>query len=212
MMDIPYGKLAIYVLTFVGYIYSGYGSGLLTNLRDAVISAESIFGDVFHNVIKVAKNFRNFHDIFDAAVEENCVFKCPTGAAPRLDRHHVPSADGCGSLGLKIDTDYLPVGEMKKCCDLHDICYDTCNNDKEVCDMEFKRCLYKYCDSYDKTVGGISIVKACKGAAKMLFTGTLTLGCKAYIDAQKKACYCAPAPAYGWKDKKNYKYTRGDEL
>jgi secretory phospholipase A2 len=46
----------------------------------------------------------------------------------------------------------------------------------------------------------------------MLFTGTLTLGCKAYIDAQKKACYCAPAPAYGWKDKKNYKYTRGDEL
>jgi hypothetical protein len=53
---------------------------------------------------------------------------------------------------------------------------------------------------------------ACKGAAKMLFTGTLTLGCKAYIDAQKKACYCAPAPAYGWKDKKNYKYTRGDEL
>jgi hypothetical protein len=79
MMDIPYGKLAIYVLTFVGYIYSGYGSGLLTNLRDAVISAESIFGDVFHNVIKVAKNFRNFHDIFDAAVEENCVFKCPTG-------------------------------------------------------------------------------------------------------------------------------------
>jgi hypothetical protein len=55
-------------------------------------------------------------------------------------------------------------------------------------------------------------VVACKGAAKMLFTGTLTLGCKAYIDAQKKACYCAPAPAYGWKDKKNYKYTRGDEL
>lgn len=78
-MDIPYGKIAIYLLTFIGYIYSGYGSGLLTNLRDAVISAETIFGDVFKNVIKVAKNFRNLHEVFDAAVEENCVFKCPNG-------------------------------------------------------------------------------------------------------------------------------------
>lgn len=106
---------------------------------------------------------------------------------------------------------------------MHDICYDTCNNDKEVCDMEFKRCLYKYCESYEKTVGGSTIVKskkfslivhlvniylkilACKAAAKMLFTGTLTLGCKSYIDAQSKACYCPPSK----KDYK-YKYTRGD--
>lgn len=148
-------------------------------------------------------------------------------APPRPNRNHIPTADGCGSLGLKIDSDYLPVGEMKKCCDQHDICYDTCNNDKEVCDMEFKRCLYRYCDSYEGTVGANSIIKgkisyalltlfviifvtACKAAAKMLFTGTLTLGCKAYIDAQQKACYCPPS--YGWKDKKNYKYQRGDDL
>ena len=78
-MDIPFGKVLIYALTFIGYIYSGYGSGLLTNLRDAVISAETIFGDVMKNVIKVAQNFRNLHDVFDAAVEENCVYKCPNG-------------------------------------------------------------------------------------------------------------------------------------
>ncbi|KAJ3660069.1 hypothetical protein Zmor_004539 [Zophobas morio] len=208
-MDIPFGKVLIYALTFIGYIYSGYGSGLLTNLRDAVISAETIFGDVMKNVIKVAQNFRNLHDVFDAAVEENCVYKCPNGAAPKPDRNHVPTADGCGSLGLKIDSDYLPVGEMKKCCDEHDKCYDTCNNDKEVCDLEFKRCLYRYCEGYEKMVGGGTMVKACKGAAKMLFTGTLTLGCKSYMDAQRKACYCPPT--YGWKDKRN-KYTRGDEL
>ncbi|RZC37281.1 group XIIA secretory phospholipase A2 [Asbolus verrucosus] len=209
-MDIPYGKVAIYVLTFLGYIYSGYGSGVLTNLRDAILSAETIFGDVFKNVIKVAKNFRTWHEVFDAAVEEHCVFKCPTNVTPKPNRNHVPSSNGCGSLGLKINSDYLPVGQMTKCCDLHDICYDTCNNDKEVCDMEFKRCLYKYCDSYQQSVGGGSTVKACKGAAKILFTGTLTLACKAYIDAQTKACYCPPS--YGWKDKKNYKYSRGDEF
>lgn len=114
---------------------------------------------------------------------------------------------------------------MTKCCDLHDICYDTCNSDKEVCDLEFKRCLYRYCESYEKTVGGNTIVKgkitgcndckkcnmvylfrtACKTAAKLLFTGTLTLGCKSYIDAQTNACYCLPS-------KKDYKskYHRGD--
>ncbi|KAJ8959756.1 hypothetical protein NQ314_006185 [Rhamnusium bicolor] len=46
---------------------------------------------------------------------------------------------------------------------------------------------------------------ACKGAAKMLFTGTLTLGCKSYLDAQKDACFC---PSYGWKDKKKIKIYR----
>lgn len=75
---------------------------------------------------------------------------------------------------------------MTKCCDAHDICYDTCNLDKEKCDLEFKRCLYKYCDGYQSS----AIINTCKAAAKMLFTGTTALGCKSYIDAQKEACYC----------------------
>lgn len=112
---------------------------------------------------------------------------------------------------------------MTKCCDQHDICYDTCRNDKETCDVEFRKCLYKYCDSYEKSLGGGTMMKgkrnvqtnfkvlsffflACKGAAKVLYTGTLTFGCKAYLDAQSKACFC---PSYGWKDKRN-KYSGGD--
>lgn len=79
-MEIPVGKIAIYLLTFLAYIYSGCGSGLLTNLRDAVLSAESIFGDVMKNVITVANKFKNLHDVFDAAVEENCVFQCPNSS------------------------------------------------------------------------------------------------------------------------------------
>lgn len=83
-MEIPYGKIAIYILTFIGYIYSGYGSGVLTNLRDAILSAETIFGDVIKNVVTVANKFRNLHDVFDAAVEENCVFVCPSGTYSKL--------------------------------------------------------------------------------------------------------------------------------
>lgn len=49
---------------------------------------------------------------------------------------------------------------MATCCDDHDICYDTCNKDKELCDLDFKRCLYSYCDNYEKSaVGGEIMVK-----------------------------------------------------
>lgn len=72
-------RIAIYALTFLTYAYSGYGSNIIYNLRDAIIAAEAVFGDVFKNLIHVAKKFQTVHQIFDAAVEENCVYKCPDG-------------------------------------------------------------------------------------------------------------------------------------
>lgn len=82
------------------------------------------------------------------------------GGSPQKNKFHIPSANGCGSLGLGIPTEYLPAKEMSTCCDDHDICYDTCNRDKELCDLDFKRCLYNYCDSYEKSaVGGDIMMK-----------------------------------------------------
>ena len=112
-------------------------------------------------------------------------------------------ADGCGSLGLRISTEYLPAVEMENCCNAHDICYDTCNSDKELCDLDFKRCLYRYCDSSDKSLTSDLMSKGCKTAAKMLFTGTLTLGCKSYLDSQKRTCYCAPPKGGGKNDERS---------
>lgn len=79
-MDIfRYRKMFIYILTFMAYAWSGYGAGLLSNLRDAVLSAETFFGDFFQNAITVARKIKDIHEVFDAAVEEACVYKCPTG-------------------------------------------------------------------------------------------------------------------------------------
>lgn len=78
-MEIPYRKIFIYVLTFAAYAYTGIGSTMLRNLKDAVLSAESVFGDMFRNVITVAEKFRSLHEVFDAAVEEECIFSCPEG-------------------------------------------------------------------------------------------------------------------------------------
>lgn len=51
------------------------------------------------------------------------------------------------------------------------------------------------------------MVKGCKAAAKMLFTGTLTFGCKSYLDSQARACYCPPGKGdfSSNKDKKKEK-------
>ena len=76
-------KILVYALTFLGYAYSGYGSGTLNNLRDAVLAAETVFQDVLGNVVTIARKFRDIHSVFDAAVDENCNFKCDTGMCPK---------------------------------------------------------------------------------------------------------------------------------
>lgn len=129
--------------------------------------------------------------------------------APKPNRNYKPSANGCGSLGYNINTEYLPAVEMENCCNAHDICYDTCNKDKELCDLDFKRCLYNYCETHEKSTVGSIVAKGCKAAAKMLSTGTVTLGCKSYLDSQERACYCAPPKdsknGYGNGNKRNNK-------
>jgi len=204
-MQIPYMKVAVYALTFMGYCYSGFGSGILTNLRDAILSAEIVFGDVLKNLVVAARKFKLINEVFDKAVEENCVYKCPgnSGILPVKNKLHNPSYNGCGALGLNIDYRYLPSADMDDCCNEHDVCYDTCNSDKELCDLDFKRCLFKICDTYDKPVVGDVVVKSCKAAAKVVVSGAMALGCKSFLDAQEKACYC-PTPKqteYPNKDK-----------
>jgi secretory phospholipase A2 len=78
-MEIPKMKVFIYALTFLGYAWSGYGAGLISNLRDAVLAAEQVFGDVIQNIITVSKKFKIVHEVFDAAVEEECKYSCPDG-------------------------------------------------------------------------------------------------------------------------------------
>lgn len=75
-MRISYWKISIYVLTFLTYAYSGYGSNVISTLRDAVLAAEALFEDVFN----VARKFKSVSEVFDAAAttDDKCIFRCPT--------------------------------------------------------------------------------------------------------------------------------------
>ena len=87
---------------------------------------------------------------------------------------HVKTSNGCGSLDIifddsensliHVEKEFRWIAWMKKwfgtnalvekklnsafnssCCGVHDECYDTCGEDKDLCDLTFRKCLYKVC-------------------------------------------------------------------
>uniref|UniRef100_A0A8D9EB86 Group XIIA secretory phospholipase A2 n=1 Tax=Cacopsylla melanoneura TaxID=428564 RepID=A0A8D9EB86_9HEMI len=207
---IPKAKVLVYALTFLGYVYSGYGAGLLGNLREAVLSAENIFGNVLETVVSFTKEFKHIHESLDDAAEEICKFQCPSGIKPVKNKYYEPKPNGCGQEGSQVNmiSQYMSFEELTTCCNEHDICYGTCNKQKETCDFDFRKCLYKICDQLEgKSVNSPTletISKGCKYAAKTAFTSTMTFGCKYYKAAQAEACFCPPP--------KRRKYAATEEL
>ncbi|XP_013794546.1 group XIIA secretory phospholipase A2-like [Limulus polyphemus] len=128
-------------------------------------------------------------DIVDTAVEEECIFSCPRGQQAIRNSYFSTYPNGCGSYGFQLKDKSLSLKDMELCCNDHDVCYGTCLADKDLCDLKFKKCLYNTCDRHKKFLqeGGL---KGCKGAAKLFYLATVGLGCKAYLDSQKKACIC----------------------
>lgn len=45
----------------------------------------------------------------------------------------------------------------------------------------------------------------------MLFTGTLTLGCKSYLDSQARSCYCPVGKADKAYEKSDKTYDKSDK-
>ena len=89
----------------------------------------------------------------------------------------------------QLDTSHSP--GFTTCCDEHDKCYDTCNNDRNQCDEDFKSCLDNVC-LLEGLGNGQSKeqMKACKTASDLMYSGTVTLGCGSYREAQRNACLC----------------------
>lgn len=50
-------------------------------------------------------------------------------------------------LNVQWKKDLLPDEGLEDCCNVHDHCYDECGADKDICDLEFKTCLYSVCKS-----------------------------------------------------------------
>ncbi len=131
-------------------------------------------------------------EVYNHLIDEECDFDhCGPGLAPVSDPSHVPSSDGCGAVNMLFDdSDASPVRldpRFADCCDDHDHCYDTCNSDRDLCDLRFRRCLYRVCSTLESKLFEQDPCKAKARAAFLLVQG---LGCPLYRDAQRNACMC----------------------
>ncbi len=138
---------------------------------------------------------RKAEEFVDNTIGEDCQYECQRhGFVPVAKDEHEPTSNGCGSLDFLFDDSeesfvYVEK-EFSSCCDIHDHCYDTCLEDKDECDLKFKKCLYKVCRSKKGEYFG---TKKCKLKAKLFYMTVLGVGCQSYLEAQKQACQCVPA-------------------
>uniref|UniRef100_A0A0K2TTF9 Group XIIA secretory phospholipase A2like [Megachile rotundata] n=2 Tax=Lepeophtheirus salmonis TaxID=72036 RepID=A0A0K2TTF9_LEPSM len=157
---------------------------------DIIDSAKELFKG--SNIIDGALKGLRYVEMVDSALAEDCAFECPyPNQTPVPKRHHQPTSNGCGSFGYLFppennDNWIYVEREFSACCDRHDHCYDTCNEDKDDCDLVFKRCLYSVCKSKDILLAK----KTCQAKAKMFYLAVIGLGCQSYKEAQKEACNC----------------------
>lgn len=91
---------------------------------------------------------KSLNEVFDASLVDTCKYSCPeTNALPTPNKFFQGGKVGCSNFGVEIDSEYLPSIEIEKCCNQQNNCYGICRKDKEMCDLEFQRCLHKFCDA-----------------------------------------------------------------
>ncbi|XP_065182617.1 group XIIA secretory phospholipase A2-like [Sycon ciliatum] len=122
-----------------------------------------------------------------------CTHSCPNGHSPVERAGHTPRHNGCGTDFFRVDVSEYP--DFEKCCNKHDICYDTCDggsaSGRGVCDKDFEKCMKKTCTRYKKA--GVlrgKEVSQCKSTADMMYAGVVAMGCDPYLESQRDACEC----------------------
>lgn len=152
---------------------------------------EETLGNSLSYLKKGLSIIKNVDEFIENTIGEDCQFECKRGHEPVPKPDHKPTSNGCGSLEFLFDDSeesWIHVErDFTKCCDDHDLCYDTCGADKDECDLKFKKCLYRTCKG--KKIEFFDS-KKCRLKAKLFYITVLGVGCQPYINAQKEACQC----------------------
>ncbi|KAL9652064.1 hypothetical protein ABK040_000405 [Willaertia magna] len=133
---------------------------------------------------------------FVESKHKKCVVKtCRAGLFTKPRVNFKPKTNGCGpaSLGIVSKAIGKLSGSFTPCCNVHDVCYGTCNKDKEQCDFEFRECMFKVCKRKfgKKNKRRTFKERLCRIKAKTYFEAVFgKIGCGVYKDSQKEACVC----------------------
>lgn len=168
----------------------------IQDLQETLGKAKEYLEDMAPYLTKGLKTVQKIEEIIDSAIAEECPYECPRGKIPIPKPGHVQTSNGCGAIDMFFDDSedsWIKLEkDFTKCCNSHDECYDTCNEDKDMCDLTFKKCLYKVCQM--KKYAFLD-EKTCKLKAKLAYLAVIGVGCQMYKDAQTNACQCVKASA-----------------
>ena len=109
---------------------------------------------------------------------------------------YVPTANGCGPDGWDwFVPDSWKQANFTKACSRHDICYGTCNSDRNDCDYEFLANLKKACRRAYGSKEERDLYHRCRDRTYNYYTAVSDGGQAAYEAAQEEACECCEAGA-----------------
>ena len=113
----------------------------LEDIKDTLGSAKTYLDQVLPMISDGLKAVKKFEEFVDNTIEEDCYFECPVGKVIKPNDNHVVTSNGCGSLDIIFDDSENSLihveKEFSECCGDHDECYDTCGEDKDLCDHVF---------------------------------------------------------------------------
>lgn len=112
---------------------------------------------------------------------------CPNRQAKQ---NHTPRANGCGPEGGLVSLlipNTFRLANLKPACDFHDICYETCREDKGFCDRRFRTLMEEECQN---VYGPGTPRLECLGQVRTYYQAVSQGGDAAYEAAQKDACNC----------------------
>ena len=178
--------------TIVIILHLHYSIAFLEDLKSTLGNAKTYLDQVLPLISDGLKAVKKFEEFVDNSIEEDCFFECPNGKVIKVNDNHIKTSNGCGSLDMIFDDSENSLIHVEKefsdCCRNHDVCYDTCGEDKDLCDLSFRKCLYKVCrkDEHKRFLDN----KKCKLKAKLFYMAVVGVGCQPFKDAQKNACLC----------------------
>jgi len=167
-------------------------SAFMEDVKTALNTAKGYLDDILPIINNGIRTVQKFEEFVENAIDEDCYYECEKGAVKEAREGHIYTSNGCGSLDLIFDDSNESLiyveKEFSECCNTHDYCYDTCGEDKDFCDVKFRKCLYKVCrgEKHKKFLDN----KKCKLKAKLFYMAVVGVGCQPYREAQKNACVC----------------------
>lgn len=172
--------------------------GMLESVKESLNGLMNYTAEVLPYLHKGVKMVQQAEQFVDSAIGEDCTYECDKEGYEALPRSgYIKTSNGCGSFDFIFDDSPDSLIHVEKefiaCCNDHDECYDTCNLDKDDCDLKFKRCLYGYCKGkFGKKKKPLQYLdrQKCKLKAKLFYITVVGVGCQAYRVAQKNACRC----------------------